>query len=289
MQFLDYNENKQRGTYDFPFEFHHLDFQHPQYSMSYHWHVEYEIIRILKGNFLMNLDGKDIPTKADDIIFISGGTLHSGIPEDCVYECIVFDINIFLKQNDNCKKFIQSIIDHSILIYHHFTKENSDIHSIVWNLFDAMQQRNAGYQFITLGEFYHFFGVVYGKHLYLEDAPQTQKDFKRIKQLKHVLELIETSYASPISLEQLSRAANMSPKYFCRFFYEMTHKTPIDYLNYYRIEHACYQLTTTELSTTDIAYSCGFNDLSYFIKTFKKYKSVTPGKYLKTTAANHGE
>ena len=71
----------------------------------------------------------------------------------------------------------------------------------------------------------------------------------------------------------------MTPKYFCRFFLEMTHRTPIDYLNYQRIEHACYQLVTTDASITDIAYSCGFNDLSYFIKTFKKYKGITPGKY----------
>ena len=31
---------------------------------------------------------------------------------------------------------------------------------------------------------------------------------------------------------------------------------------------------------TDVAYSCGFNDLSYFIKTFRKYKNTTPNKYL---------
>ena len=61
----------------------------------------------------------------------------------------------------------------------------------------------------------------------------------------------------------------------------MTYRTPIDYLNYYRIERACYQLLTTNHSITEIAYSSGFNDLSYFIKTFKKYKGVTPKNYLK--------
>ena len=61
----------------------------------------------------------------------------------------------------------------------------------------------------------------------------------------------------------------------------MTHRTPIDYLNYYRIERACYQLITTNLSITEIAYASGFNDLSYFIKTFKKYKGNHSKKYLK--------
>ena len=50
MHDLDRNEDRLRGTYDFPFEFHHIDHNHPRYVMSYHWHVEYEIIRILDGS-----------------------------------------------------------------------------------------------------------------------------------------------------------------------------------------------------------------------------------------------
>ena len=55
----------------------------------------------------------------------------------------------------------------------------------------------------------------------------------------------------------------------------MTHRTLIDYLNYYRIERACYQLMTTNLSITDVVYGSGFNDLSYFIKTFKIQRNYT--------------
>ena len=49
MHDLNHNEDRPRGTYEFPFEFHHIDHTHPRYVMSYHWHVEYEIIRILEG------------------------------------------------------------------------------------------------------------------------------------------------------------------------------------------------------------------------------------------------
>ena len=63
---------------------------------------------------------------------------------------------------------------------------------------------------------------------------------------------------------------------------EMTHQTPMDYLNRQRIERACYEISTTDDSITDIAYRNGFNDLSYFIRTFKKYKGTTPGKYKKS-------
>ena len=55
--------------------------------------------------------------------------------------------------------------------------------------------------------------------------------------------------------------------------------TPVDYLNYYRIERACHILTTTELPVTEVAYRCGFNDSSYFVKTFRKYMGITPRAY----------
>ena len=97
MHDLNHNEDRPRGTYEFPFEFHHIDHTHPRYVMSYHWHVEYEIIRILEGSLTVTLDEKSFTAVKNDVIFVHSGILHSGIPHDCVYQCIVFDMNTFLK------------------------------------------------------------------------------------------------------------------------------------------------------------------------------------------------
>ena len=276
---LDRNEDRLRGTYEFPFEFHHIEPSHPRYVMSYHWHVEYEIIRILKGSLSVTLDEKSFTATAGDIIFIHSGILHSGIPEDCVYQCIVFDGNTFLKYNSVCSTYMQKIIHQEILIYHHFTPKYAEICDIVNSIFDALWMHPAGYEMTVIGQFYHFFGLVFGNHYYLESLRKTRRDYKRIVQLKQVVEFIEKNYANPITLQELSASVSMSPKYFCRFFSEMTHQTPMDYLNRQRIEQACCQLATTDDSITEIAYRNGFNDLSYFIRTFKKYKGITPGKY----------
>lgn len=278
MQYYNYSENKQRGTFDFPFEFYHVDSSHPRYEMAYHWHVEYEIIRILTGTLHVTMDEKEFTATPGDIVFVNSGILHSGIPSDCVYQCIVFDMNAFLKNNTRCSTYIKQIIDHSAFVYHHFTMKNQQIHQIVWDIFNAMESQKTGYELIVFGELYHFFGVVFSEQLYFSDSPQDRRDYRKIMQLKKVLDYMEANYSSPVTLEQLSASVNMSPKYFCRFFYQMTHRTPIDYLNYQRIEHASYQLATTDVSVTEVAYNCGFNDLSYFIKTYKKYKGITPGK-----------
>ena len=282
MQIIDQNEDRPRGTYEFPFEFHHIDINHPRYVMSYHWHVEYEIIRILSGEFTVTLDEKSFKATKGDVIFIHSGILHSGIPVDCVYQCIVFDMNVFLKLNSVCADYIQKIVHQDILIFHHFDGHYPDLLNVVNSLFHSMEEKKPGYELSVIGQFYHFFGIVFSNHYYLDSQPKARRDYKRILQLKQVVEFIEKNYASPLTLGELSDSVSMSPKYFCRFFSEMTHQTPMDYLNRQRIEQACYQLSTTDDSITDIAYRNGFNDLSYFIRTFKKYKGTTPGKYKKS-------
>ena len=82
---------------------------HPRYVMSYHWHVECEIMRVLQGTLTVTLDEKSFTAKAGDVIFVNSGVLHSGIPQDCIYQCIVFDMNMFLKFNSVCTEYMQKI------------------------------------------------------------------------------------------------------------------------------------------------------------------------------------
>ena len=68
----------------------------------------------------------------------------------------------------------------------------------------------------------------------------------------------------------------------------MTHRSPIEYLTRYRIEMACTKLKNEDAPITAIAYDCGFNDVSYFIKTFRRYKKISPGKFRKADLRTHG-
>ena len=279
------NENRPRGTYEFPYEFHHIDSEHPRYVMSYHWHVEFEVIRILKGAFLVTLDEKTFRADAGDVIFIHGGVLHSGIPEDgCVYQCIVFDLNSLLRGFTVITPYLQKIFQREVIVFHHFSSLQQDAVAAVNDIFDAFRDRKSGYEMVVIGQFYHFFGIVLGKHYYLESITRKRRDYRRVVQLKQVIEYIEKNYAKQITLADLAGAVSMSPRYFCRFFSEMTHQSPMDYLNRQRIEQACFQLAAADESITEVAYKCGFNDLSYFIRTFRKYKGVTPGKYKRGAA-----
>ena len=282
MKYFDYKENKQHGTFDFPIEFYHVTPNHSRYNMPYHWHTECEIIRILEGEFILFIDEDKIVARKNDLLFIHGGIFHGGLPNNCIYECIVFDMKLLLKDNHACTKQIYDIINHNKVIAPKLPSNIKDLNTCCTSLFESMRLKNIGYEFITQGSLYYLIGTILENKLYMKNDNHTKKTKERFLQFKNVITLIENEYQNPLTLEDLSRASGMSPKYFCRFFHEMSHKTPIEYLNYYRIEIACEQLLATELSITEIALNCGFNDVSYFIKTFKKYKGLTPKKYLKS-------
>lgn len=278
MNYLKYKENEIRGTFNFPVEFYFITPEDSRYNMHYHWHTEIEIIRILKGEFPLILNDQIVYAKKNDIVFISPEVLHGGLPKDCIYECIVIDMSMFLKSNNICTNYLKEMIDKKIIIRYDIHKnENIKIH--LNNMFECLNTKNTGYEFLIQGYLYVIFGIVIENKLYIKNIDIATKNKKRIEQLKKVLEFIEQEYDKPITLEDLASKTNLNPKYFTKIFNQMTGKSPIQYLNSYRIEIACNMLLSTDLSITDICLSCGFNDLSYFIKIFKKEKNMSPKKF----------
>ena len=113
-----------------------------------------------------------------------------------------------------------------------------------------------------------------------QSAPaEPARDSRRSQAVKQVLRRIRTDYAQPLTLAQLAAEAALEPKYFCRVFRQITGRTPIDYLNYYRVECAAELLCSTSDSVTEVALACGFGDVSYFGRLFRRQKGKTPGEY----------
>lgn len=281
MKYFDYREQRQQGTFEFPIEFYHVEPSHSRYQMPYHWHPEYEIIRIMEGYFHLTVGDQVIDAKEGDVLFLQDGALHGGIPENCIYECLVFDMNFILKENNICAKITQKIIRHEFVMHQLLPSNLVSIHNTIENLFHAISEKKLGYEFLTQGFLYQLLGLLLSENLYEINANAAHSSQQHVLLFKRVLNYIEEHYTERITLEDLSKIAGMNPKYFCRFFREMSYRTPIDYLNYYRIECACEQLVTTKATIIEVAFNCGFNDISYFIKTFRKYKGITPKQYLK--------
>jgi len=87
-----------------------------------------------------------------------------------------------------------------------------------------------------------------------------------------------------ISLDEAASVANFSTPAFCRYFKKRTNKTFVRFLNEIRVGHACRLLADENHSISDIGFICGFNNISYFIKQFKKTTGFTPLNYRKKFA-----
>jgi AraC-like DNA-binding protein len=282
MHYLNYEERKKHGTDAFPLEYYAVDEMHPRYTMPFHWHNEAELLYIVKGEFTVILDRKELHLKQGEVCYIPGGTMHGGEGINCVYECIDFDVNQFMRQLPPVRRYMSILESQTHQIQNRFDQDQPEILACVTRMFSAARTREAGWEMLMLAGLYDFYGTVLQKD-YRVPVQKEKSDRANVLQINAAIECITHHYKEKITLEDLARAATLSPKYFCKYFHVVTGKTPIAYLNYYRVERACFLLEQRGSSVTEAALECGFNDVSYFIRCFKKQKGITPYQYIKKT------
>lgn len=90
--------------------------------------------------------------------------------------------------------------------------------------------------------------------------------------------LIE-NFRSEISLRTIAEIAHLTPNAFCRYFKTITHKTLIEMITEFRINHARRLLVSTDKNVSEICFESGFGNISFFNKIFKKVTGTTPLQY----------
>jgi AraC-like DNA-binding protein len=96
------------------------------------------------------------------------------------------------------------------------------------------------------------------------------------KRITKICQFIQKNFVEKISLSEIARLNNLSESAFCKFFKRTTGKTFSDYVNDIRIGYACHLLSDTDKIISDISYSSGFESLSYFNRVFLKKKGIRP-------------
>lgn len=90
---------------------------------------------------------------------------------------------------------------------------------------------------------------------------------------------IQEHYTQDLSLEDVSKAVNISSYYFSKLFKDKTGVTFVEYLTKLRMEKAECMLQDPANSVRDICYAVGYQDPNYFSRIFKRYVGVTPSEY----------
>jgi AraC-like DNA-binding protein len=106
-----------------------------------------------------------------------------------------------------------------------------------------------------------------------------EKNTYSSRRIENAFEYMNQNFDKPITLSEVSKLASMTEVSFSRFFRQRTGNTFIDSLNEIRLGHATRILIETTQNISEVAYDCGFNNISNFNRIFKKKKGCTPKEF----------
>ena len=101
-------------------------------------------------------------------------------------------------------------------------------------------------------------------------------DMDEYKQHEAWSEFINENFCENITIEQLAEIVHLSKSYFMARFRQAAGVGAIEYINQLRIKKACAMLAESNLNASDVAFECGFRNLSNFNRTFKARRNCTP-------------
>ncbi len=119
--------------------------------------------------------------------------------------------------------------------------------------------------------------LVQSQHLQ-QIAEETECHSNRTR-LHFVLHYIHEHLTQKIAVDSLSRKAYLSRNMFFKWFREQFGITPLEYINRERLKLAKQLLADKKNSISSVSLQCGFNDVNYFVRLFKKAEGITPGMY----------
>ncbi len=274
------------GNDSFPIAF--FDDDLTKVTVPWHWHDEFEIVIIKEGKVKVKIANSDFILNKGDGYFTNGGILHSAVLESETghQHCLVFSAKVIGNENDIVwDSYIEPIMTNQLLS---FIKLSSDIpwQKEILALSDsawsdgAFEQKDYAINVkFNLGKIFSI--IINHLDMLTSESIYTDKVQRDELRIKKMLNFIKNNYPSRITIENIAKSADISVSTCLRLFKDVMKATPIQYLLEYRIQKIVEALETPSgKSISEIAYSCGFPDATYFNRCFKKIYGCTPTEYI---------
>ena len=285
-QYENFQETKKHSETIFPFNTYLCSIPLDFTEVPIHWHNEMEIIYIKKGKGNIILDFESHYVEAGDIIVVIPGQTH-GISQlndySMEYENIIFELDMFIpKYYDGLEvKYFNPLLSGDLIFNHIITRDDIDYALLAdcLNRADNLCSMDfpKGYELAIKGYMYEFFYHL--NNMCESRALIKAEPSKNIDKIKDVIKYIETNYQHAITIDEIAGVCNFSSSHFMKYFKKVMGTSFIDYLNEYRLSMASRLLLPTSDNILEIAAECGYDNLSYFNRLFKKKFGVTPSAY----------
>lgn len=274
------------GTEDFPIAFFDDDLAYV--AVPYHWHDEFEIVVITEGSVRVNIAGADFDLDAGDGYFANSGILHAEtlVTPAGHQHALVFSPKVLSQCNDLIwKTYIVPILKNRQFPFLRlrcsvpWQKEVLRLAEVAWN---SGGYETEDYPLVVRHCLSKAFSII-NNHLsdLVNEHHYTSRLLQDEERIKQALLFIEKNYAGSVSVDSIAKSANVSVSTCLRLFRTVLNNTPIAFLLEYRLQRAQEELGHADGKTiSEIAYSCGFSDASYFNRCFRKIYGITPTEYI---------
>lgn len=274
----------EHGTPLFPVACYHDNIS--ETDVPWHWHDELEGLAVETGTARVAANGTDHIVKRGEGFFVNTGVLHGAWPEGaeiCRLRSIVFHPRLVGGSVDSIlwQKYLEPLLTDPCRSFVHFTEAEGWEREAACAIREAWQicvDEEPGFEFGVREQLSRLILLLFQNGPAAEKKP-SEKALRDGERIKTMLHYIQEHYAEELTLSKIAQSAAVSENECLRCFRSMIGSTPIQYVKQVRIQRAAELLTATDRTVSDIGGACGFQEMSYFAKTFRELKGCTPKKY----------
>lgn len=274
-------ENRIHSSRIKPFSYYKCAIPDYFYCVPMHWHSEFEINFIREGaaEFICGTD--KFTSSKGDIIITQPNELHSIYPCEYtrqIYDTLVFSSDIFgISDSDRYfNECIRPLINGSMRITAHITPKHhyySELAMTAENIFSCAKGDTPQLDMLMRSELLKLLWLLE------TEAEQGTSTGKYDSIIRPALEYIAEHFSENITVAQLAASVHLSESYFMNLFRKQVGLSAVEYISHFRIDTACRELIGTKKSVLEIAFDCGYRNISNFNRQFRKITGCSPTEY----------
>ncbi len=251
----------------FPVIFHLDELRQP---VKAHWHDGIELLFCLRGTGKVVAETEELTLRPGELTIINSGVLHY-IPfspgDDCLYYCLIVDPDLLAASPLPLgEKRLRSQVN------------DPAVREIYLQIVNELEQRAPYYKEAAKGSITLLFSLLFRN--WAEDhAPAANHSPEMVK--KAIL-FLQNNFKENLSIDDVCRHVGFSKFYFCRCFRKVTGRSVLEYVQDLRCAHARELLESDSCTVSECAALCGFSDVSYFTKVFKRQTGTLPSQLRRT-------
>lgn len=259
---MSYSKYEIHPGYDaeFPLKF-HLDKRTHEKPGPDHWHEHVEILYIKTGICTVNAGNVINTLYPGEIILFSPDCPHE-ISGGCSYYCITVDRSFCVRFGipANRGQFSQVVRDGAPC-------------ACFERIVSLMDKKPFCYREEVKAICMQLLALIYREH----DKGDAHVNANN-KMIADAIEYLNVHFADPLTIDEICGHVGFSKYYFCRKFKDVTGKTVVDYINFLRCINARRLIQSGQYNVSESAYMSGFNNLSYFSRTYIKHMGHSPSE-----------